>query len=170
MELLQEGAPISVTLIKPTSIDTPLPNRARNYMDREPTLPPPIYRPEVVAEAILHAAVRPQRDIVVGGAGKLFVAAKEFAPGAMDLLAPAISSLQKRSKRPVQPAGALHKPTKAGETIGTQPLYAMRTSAYTRATLHPLITTAGAVGLGLATAAALGFVGSRKPRRSRRPF
>ena len=45
MELLTEKAPVSVTLVKPTSIDTPLPNRARNYMDREPTLPPPIYPP-----------------------------------------------------------------------------------------------------------------------------
>ncbi|BDL37430.1 hypothetical protein MSPGM_00200 [Methylorubrum sp. GM97] len=43
MELIAEGAPVSVTLVKPASIDTPLPNRARNYMDREPTLPPPIY-------------------------------------------------------------------------------------------------------------------------------
>ena len=167
MELIAEGAPVSVTLIKPTSIDTPLPQRARNYMDREPTLPPPIYRPEVVAEAILHAAVHPQRDIVVGGAGKLLIAAKEFAPGAMDLLAPAIVALQKRSKPPSQPEGALHAPMKAGETIGTQPLYAMRTSAYTRASMHPLATTVGAIGLGLA-ATAIGLLGSGKPRRSRK--
>jgi NAD(P)-dependent dehydrogenase (short-subunit alcohol dehydrogenase family) len=37
MELIAEGAPVSVTLVKPASIDTPLPNRARNYMDRELT-------------------------------------------------------------------------------------------------------------------------------------
>ena len=62
MELMDENAPISVTLIKPASIDTPLPQRARNYMDREPSLPPPIYPPGEVANAILHAAVHPQRD------------------------------------------------------------------------------------------------------------
>ena len=90
MELIAEGAPVSVTLVKPASIDTPLPNRARNYMDRQPTLPPPIYPPEEVANAILHAAVHPQRDIVVGGGGKLFVMGKEFAPGAYDELASAI--------------------------------------------------------------------------------
>ena len=32
MELLQDNIPIGVTLIKPTSIDTPLPHRARNYI------------------------------------------------------------------------------------------------------------------------------------------
>ena len=165
MELLQEGAPVSVTLVKPTSIDTPLPNRARNYMDREPTLPPPIYRPEIVAEAVLHAAVHPRRDIVVGGSGKALIAMKEFAPGAADLLAPVVTTLQKRGKPPQHPSGALHAPTKAGRTRGTQPLlYALRTSAYTRASLHPLVTTAGALGFGLA-AAALSLVGSSIARR-----
>uniref|UniRef100_UPI0035CB5A46 SDR family oxidoreductase n=1 Tax=uncultured Methylobacterium sp. TaxID=157278 RepID=UPI0035CB5A46 len=162
MELMQEGAPVSVTLVKPTSIDTPLPNRARNYMDREPTLPPPIYRPEVVADAILHAAVHPQRDIVVGGGGKLLIAAKEFAPGAYDLLAPAIIALQKRGKPPRNPAGALHAPVDAGQVHGAQPVYAMRTSAYTRATLHP---AAAAAVIGLGAVATLALLGAGKSRR-----
>lgn len=155
MELRYEKAPISVTLIKPTSIDTPLPRRARNYMDREPMLPPPVYRPEEVANAILHAAVHPQRDIIVGGAGKLFTASKEFAPGAFDLLAPAIIAFQKRSGQPRRPAGALHVPQQddTGHMRGDQPGYVMHTSAYTRAALHPLGVAAAMVGIGLATAA-----------------
>ncbi len=164
MELLQEGAPVSVTLVKPASIDTPLPNRARNYMDREPTLPPPVYRPEVVAEAILHAAVHPQRDIVVGGVGKALIAMKEFAPGVADYFAPAVTALQRRGKSPVRPDGALHRPIRAGETRGTQPLPALRSSAYTRASMHPLAMTAGAVSLGLA-AAALSVVSATRTRR-----
>lgn len=152
MELKQEGAPVSVTLVKPTSINTPLPRRARNYMDREPTLPPPIYRPQEVAHAILHAAVHPQRDIFVGGAGKLFAASKEFAPGAFDLLAPAIVAMQKRTGSPRRPAGALHGPESddTGHVRGDAPGYVARTSAYTRASLHPLASTVGALGLGLA--------------------
>lgn len=166
MELRHEGAPIAVTLVKPTSIDTPLPRRARNYMDREPMLPPPIYRPETVAEAILHAAEHPQRDIVVGGAGKLFTAAKEFAPGAYDLLAPAIIALQKRRGEPRRPEGALHGPEQddTGRTRGDQPGYVMRTSAYTRASLHPLATAAGGVGLAAAIAVLLGLDRARRDR------
>ena len=152
MELIAEGAPVSVTLIKPASIDTPLPNRARNYMDCEPTLPPPIYPPSEVANAILHAAVHPQRDIFVGGGGKLFVMGKEFAPGAYDELAPAIIALQKRSQPPREPAGALHRPREAGRERGDSPVYVQRTSAYTRATLHPLATAGIALGLSAATA------------------
>src|SRR3954464_12983858 len=110
MELIAEGAPVSVTLVKPASIDTPLPQRARNYMEREPTLPPPIYRPEEVANAILHAAVHPQRDIFVGGGGRLLVMGKEFAPGPDADPAPPIIALQKRSEPPRNPEGALHAP------------------------------------------------------------
>jgi NAD(P)-dependent dehydrogenase (short-subunit alcohol dehydrogenase family) len=163
MELIAEGAPVSVTLVKPASIDTPLPNRARNYMDREPTLPPPIYPPAEVANAILHAAVHPQRDIFVGGGGKMFVMGKEFVPGAYDELAPAIIALQKRSEAPRDPKGALHAPVRAGEERGDPPIYVMRTSAYTRATLHPLTTLAIAAGLATAGALALG-------RRAKRPL
>ncbi|MFY2084685.1 short-chain dehydrogenase, partial [Achromobacter xylosoxidans] len=68
MELRQLGAPISVTLIKPASIATKFTEHARNYMDAQPDLPPPIYAPELVAEAILHAAQTPVRDLFVGGA------------------------------------------------------------------------------------------------------
>ena len=99
MELLQEGAPVGVTLVKPASIDTPLPHRARNYMDREPTLPPPLYRPEEVAEAILHAAVHPRREIYVGGAAAALSGLKAAAPNAYDLLAPAISTFERRGEQ-----------------------------------------------------------------------
>ena len=55
MELEEEGAPVSVTLIKPSTIDTPYTKHAKNLLeDKEPALPPPVYAPETVAEAILH--------------------------------------------------------------------------------------------------------------------
>lgn len=154
MELIAERAPVSVTLVKPASVNTPLPDRARNYMDRRPTLPPPIYPPEEVANAILHAAVHPIRDVFVGGGGKAFVAGKEFAPGAYDQLAPAIIALQKRGEPARHHDGALHAPRDAGEVRGDPPVYVMRTSVYTRASLHPL-ASAAALTAGVAGAVAL---------------
>ena len=71
MELEAEGAPISVTLIKPSSIDTPFFEKARSYVGVEPRPVPPAYAPEVVADAILAAACRPLRDVVAGGRGKI---------------------------------------------------------------------------------------------------
>jgi short-subunit dehydrogenase len=45
MELESEGAPISVSLVKPGAIDTPYPEHAKNYMPVEPKNPPPMYAP-----------------------------------------------------------------------------------------------------------------------------
>ena len=118
MELLQDRIPVGVTLIKPASIDTPIPQRARNYMQMEPSLPPPLYRPEVVAEAILHAAVHPRRDIYVGSAAAAISSFEALAPGLYDLLAPVISAFEGRKEKPRDPAGALHEPREAGEVRG----------------------------------------------------
>lgn len=85
MELEAEDAPIAVTLIKPAGIGTPLPTQAKNYLDREPKLPGPLYAPDEVARAILHAAAHPVRDIYVGGAGKLLTAFGTFFPRLTDL-------------------------------------------------------------------------------------
>jgi NAD(P)-dependent dehydrogenase (short-subunit alcohol dehydrogenase family) len=71
MELEEEGASISVTLVKPGSIDTPLFDKARTYLGVEPQPVPPVYAPEVVAAVILECAQRPVRDIIVGGMGKV---------------------------------------------------------------------------------------------------
>jgi NAD(P)-dependent dehydrogenase (short-subunit alcohol dehydrogenase family) len=72
MELEVDRAPVSVTLIKPGSIDTPYTMHAKNYMQQEPNLPPPVSAPALVAEAILRAAEKPMRDVFVGrGAGAL---------------------------------------------------------------------------------------------------
>src|SRR4029078_7025743 len=56
MELEHDGLPISITLVKPASINTPFIEHARNYMPEAPTFPPPVYAPEVVARAILRCA------------------------------------------------------------------------------------------------------------------
>ena len=61
-----DEAPVSITLIQPSAVNTPFPRHAKNYMDREPKLPPPLIEPVQVAEAILKAATAGGRDIKVG--------------------------------------------------------------------------------------------------------
>lgn len=141
MELAQERIPIAVTLVKPTSIDSPLPQRARNYMDREPSLPPPIYRPEEVAYAILRAAGSPQRDVYVGGSGKLLSVVGQAAPQLIDAIAPLVTMFERRKEAPRDPIGALQYPVVAGRVRGDAPMPVRRTSTYTRASTHPLATT-----------------------------
>ena len=100
MELENEGAPVSVTLIKPAAVDTGYVEHAKNYLDVEPQLPPPVYSPKVVAEAILHAAEHPERDIYVGGAARAISAFGQAMPGLADkVLGPKMDRAQ-RSNRP----------------------------------------------------------------------
>src|SRR5687767_2996684 len=54
MELEADDAPISVSLIKPSAIDTPYKEHAKNYLTIQPENPPPVYAPDTVAEAVLH--------------------------------------------------------------------------------------------------------------------
>lgn len=71
MELEHEGAPVSVTLIKPAQINTPFTVNAKNYLPSEPQHVPAVYAAEVVASAILRSAVKPVRSVFVGGGGAL---------------------------------------------------------------------------------------------------
>src|SRR5690606_28426837 len=80
MELEHDGAPVTVTLIKPSSIDTPYCRHAKNYLPVEPCNPPPLYAPETVAEAILFCAENPRREITVGLGGRMISAVSGFAP------------------------------------------------------------------------------------------
>lgn len=66
LELMHEDAPVSVTLIKPSGIHTPFGEHAHNYMMARSQVPPPVYHPKLVANAILHSAEHPTRDVLVG--------------------------------------------------------------------------------------------------------
>jgi len=155
MELEVAGAPISVSLIKPNSIDTPFRQHARNYMAEEPSLPPPVYAPHLVAEAILHCAETPQRDVIVGGGGKFISTLGQLAPRVADKMMET-KAFRKREKVPGQPArhpeGALDAPGFGLQERGAYPGHVRETSLYTQAAMHPLLTGALLFGVGMAMA------------------
>jgi short-subunit dehydrogenase len=112
MELEKEGAPISVTLVKPSAIDTMFTAHAKNYMEKEPALPAPVYAPELVADTILYAARHPRRDVFVGGRARLVSASAQAMPRAMDRFMKALMFRQQKSKLASAPGrrDALHAP------------------------------------------------------------
>lgn len=84
VELMQQDLPISVTLIKPSAIDTPFFDHAKTNMGGMGKAPGANYAPEVVAEAILHAAEHPKRDIAVGQTAVIGGPLGALAPGAIE--------------------------------------------------------------------------------------
>jgi hypothetical protein len=142
MELEDQGAPVSVTLIKPAGIGTPLPQHAKNYFDREPQMPPPLYAPEEVAAAILHAASHPRRDVFVGGSAKVLSAIGARMPRLMDLFGEkAMIPMQLRDEPARLRPDNLHRPGVDGYMRGEQRTR-LHPSIYTRAALHRGVTSA----------------------------
>ncbi len=150
MELIDEHVPIDVVLVKPSSIDTPLPARARNYMDREPRLPPPVYRPEVVASTILELAVHPRREVSAGVAGPVLNTFKALVPDLFDRTASLVIAMQRRTEAPRHPEGALHVSKDAGAVRGRHPGLVFPISGYTEARTHPFATVAMLAVVGMA--------------------
>ncbi len=157
MELEKEGVPVSVTLVKPSSINTPFPEHAGNYMVREAKLPEPTYDPDVVARTILGAAEKPIRDVTVGAKDGIMGVLGGLLPGVTDKIMEAAMFEQQKGDAPFtgNRHGSVQEPGPAGShhVSGSAEGYVMESSLYTQAQRHPLATTALAVGAGLVVAA-----------------
>jgi NAD(P)-dependent dehydrogenase (short-subunit alcohol dehydrogenase family) len=118
MELEVSDAPISLTMVKPGSIGTPLPDHAKTYFRHAPRLPEPIYGPEEAASAILTAAQRPIRDIYVGGQARL-VASLARSPRFMDRLTERRFVQPQFADRPSDRPDNLHAGRSEGREVGS---------------------------------------------------
>ena len=159
-ECMADGLPISVTCIMPNAIDTPYADHAANYTGKDVTLPPPVFAPETVARAILHAAGTPTRDLTVGGMFKPVTALNKVFPGVVDwFMANLMVGAQTKdapvgSREPralVEASSATH--AGALQENSSEGRWSIPYSGYTQARMHPVATTAivaGAAALLLA--------------------
>ncbi len=155
MELEADDLPISVTLIKPTAIHTPFPENAKNYLPYEPQLPPPVYAPELVAEAILHCAENPVRNFFVGEMAKIHSSMAHYAPRTSEKLNEMVIDSAQNAGEPSmrnRPDGLYETNSNLRER-GAQDRFVLEQSVYQQSKLHPLVTGALAIGAGLGIAA-----------------
>lgn len=161
IELMDEGAPIQVTLVKPSGMATPIGAHAANQMIGEGMIPPPAYDPRLAAEAILDCAERARREITVGGAGRAQVLFGTHFPALFERLSRFVIPLLTDRARP-RTAGDNLAAGKGGEGKLEDEIV-LRRSAYTASQLHPVVSTAVVGG-----AAALAYAALRYRRSSRR--
>jgi short-subunit dehydrogenase len=161
MELEHDDIRVSVTLIKPAAIDTPYKDHAKNYLSVAPQNPPPVYAPDVVAEAILYCAENPERDVYVGGGAKGISLAGHYAPEITDKVMEWTMFDMQESGRPAMSGedNALYEPSGPYAERGGYEGHVSESSFYTKASLHPLM----AGGLLLA-GAGLAYVAFRHNR------
>jgi len=161
---LKDMAPnISVSLVKPAGIDTPIGQHAANFAEGEAQIPPPVYDPQLVADAILDCAAHPRRDITVGGVGRAQVLFAEHFPALFEWLAPRkTENLTDKTKEQPKPSN-LFKGVRAGEERSGEQ-HGRPFSVYTSAAKHRKATAAVLLGSGLLAATAVLFANGGKKK------
>lgn len=118
IEVEADGAPVSVTLVQPTAVDTPFPEHAANYMDHEPKLPTPMIEPEKVASAILDAARNPARNVKVGTMASVNAVFSKMLPSLGHRMARMQMGRQQRDEVPHDRDGTLYRAGESGRIHG----------------------------------------------------
>src|SRR5215212_1716128 len=153
VELMREGAPVIVTQVMPATINTPFFDKARTKLGVKPVAPPPIYQPGVVADAVLFAAERPARDLVVGGAARAVMTTQQVSPRLLDVLLRRFCFGVHYTDEPKteDDPDNLFAPVQGLDTVeGSFGHRAHPRSLYNRLELHPALKRATALGAALA--------------------
>jgi NAD(P)-dependent dehydrogenase (short-subunit alcohol dehydrogenase family) len=165
VELIHDRLPITLTMVQLPGINTPQFDWALNRMPHRARPLPPVYQPEVAAEAIVFAARSNRREIFVGLPTWQAILGNKLAPWWMDrILARKCYAEQFRSELAgAEAAGNLFAPT-----AGHQEAHgSFGTEARAESWDFWLSRYRNVLGLGLA--ALVGWRLSRPVRRSRVP-
>lgn len=109
---------VSVSLVSPGSVDTPIYDQAATYTGRGGNPPPPVTTPEKVAGRVVHAIDHPQRDDNVGLGNAVMVAGFRLLPPVFDTLVGGLMSLLGQGRSRVEPhPGNVLQPRPDGETV-----------------------------------------------------
>ncbi|GAB3953940.1 SDR family oxidoreductase [Kribbella albertanoniae] len=84
-ELLHDKANVHVTMVQMPAVNTPQFSWVLSRLPHHPQPVPPIFQPEVAADAVLFAADHPRRrEYWIGGPTMATVIANKFVPGLLD--------------------------------------------------------------------------------------
>jgi len=129
-----------------------------NVLGVKPVAPPPIYGPNIVADAILHAAENWARDLVVGGAARAVISTQTVSPRLLDTVLKRVGFEVHYTDEP-KPADApdnLFAPIEGHNTSeGSFGDRAHPKSLYNWLEMHPVVRRGAAAGMALGLLAAL---------------
>ncbi|RFU37209.1 SDR family NAD(P)-dependent oxidoreductase [Actinomadura logoneensis] len=167
-ELLHDKSGVQATMVHLPAVNTPQFGWVRSRLPRRPQPVPPIYQPEVAAEAIVHAAKNPRRrEYWVGMSTVLTLLADRVAPALLDRYLARTGYSSQQTSEPAKPVeGNLWEPRDETEDEGAHGRFDSR--AHGRS---PQVWLSrhrrAATGAGLA-AAALGYRAARRVAASRK--
>ncbi len=158
-ELAAKGSRVHVTMVHPPAVNTPFYDHAGSHMGRKVRPPPPVYQPELIADAIYAAATMRRRELKVGGQTLAISLGNMVAPGLMDVLAGKLGvSPQLRGEDEGPPeSGNLHAPSRTHAVHGAFDAESLSHSAQ-----GWMNRNRDAVGLGLGLIALAWLAGARR--------
>lgn len=111
-ELIREHSAIRLTMVQLCAFNTPQFDWARNKLGTRVKPVPPIFQPELAADAIVHAAAHPRREVWVGWPAVKAILSTRVLPGLGDRLAAgqAWDGQQTLEPAPVDEPGSLFAP------------------------------------------------------------
>ncbi|MGC1485997.1 MAG: SDR family oxidoreductase [Candidatus Acidiferrum sp.] len=159
-ELIHDHSHIHLTMVQMPALNTPQFNWCKTRLPRHPQPVPPIFQPEVAAEAIVWAAHHKRREVYVGGPTVQAIEANKVAPGLLDSYLARTCYDGQQTDEPINPdrPSNLFEPV-AGDhgAHGIFDSQARQNSAQLWQTTHRTWLTAAGVGVAaLACAVALG--------------
>jgi len=102
-ELLHEGSKVRVTTVHLPALNTPQFSWGRTKLSREPQPVPPVFQPEVAADAVVWAARNPRRELWVGWSTVQAIVGNKIAPGLVDLYLARTGIDAQQTDDPVRP-------------------------------------------------------------------
>ena len=102
-ELLHEGSQIKVSMLQLPAVNTPQFDVVRTRLPGHPQPVPPIYQPEMIAEAVRWAAERHPREMVIAGSALKAIVGQKLIPGLLDRYLARTGFASQQADYPVKP-------------------------------------------------------------------
>ena len=83
-ELIHDNSAVHLTMVHPPAVNTPFYNHAESHMPKPVRPPPPVYQPEIVADAIYFASTNRRREVKVSGLTVSLAFSNKLAPSLLD--------------------------------------------------------------------------------------
>ncbi len=157
-ELIHDNSNVHVTMVHMPALNTPQFSWNRSRLPRQPQPVPPIFQPEVAAEAIYYAAHHRRREMSVGSPTVQAIWGEKVAPGLLDYYLGRTGYEAQQTDEPVDPNRPDNLWSPVAGDHGAHGIFDARSASFSPqlwANLHRnLLAAAGAgIAAGFATAA-----------------
>ncbi len=102
-ELIHDRSGVKVTMVQLPGLNTPQFDQVATTLDRHPQPVPPIYQPELAADAVVWAAEHPRREVYVGEPTPLVIWGGRLAPGLVDRYLARTNIEAQQTDQPIRP-------------------------------------------------------------------